>query len=122
MLWMAGGPSQLETWDPHPGTKIGGETQAIDTKIPGVQIADLYPLLAEEIDCLNVIRSLTSKEGDHERGTYLLKTGFRPVPKLTHPAVGAMLVHERAQPQNRNPAVCFAGRFAMAGAGWLSGR
>jgi hypothetical protein len=95
VLWMEGGPSQLETWDPHPGTKIGGETKAIDTKLPGVQIADLYPHLAEEIDCLNIIRSLTSKEGDHERGTYLLKTGFRPVPKLVHPSLGAMLVHER---------------------------
>lgn len=94
VLWMAGGPSQLETWDPHPGTKIGGETGAIDTKLPGVQIADLFPRLAEEIGCLNVIRSLTSKEGDHERGTYLLKTGFRPVPKLVHPSVGAMLAHK----------------------------
>jgi hypothetical protein len=91
---MAGGPSQLETWDPHPGTKIGGDTQAIDTKLSGIQIADMFTRLAEEIDCLNVIRSLTSKEGDHERGTYLVKTGFRPVPKLIHPSVGAMLAHE----------------------------
>jgi hypothetical protein len=94
LLWMAGGPSQLETWDPHPGTKIGGPTRAIDTKLPGVQIADLFPRLAEELDCLNVIRSLVSKEGDHERGTYLVKTGFRPVPKLVHPSVGAMLAHK----------------------------
>ena len=95
VLWMAGGPSQLETWDPHPGTKIGGETKAIGTKLPGVKIADLYPRMAEEIDSLNLIRSLSSKEGDHERGTYLLKTGYRPVPKLIHPSVSAMLVHER---------------------------
>ncbi len=94
VLWMAGGPSQLETWDPHPGTKIGGETGAIDTTIPRLKIADLFPRMAEEIDCLNVIRSLVSKEGDHERGTYLLKTGFRPVPKLVHPALGAMLAHQ----------------------------
>ncbi len=121
VLWMAGGPSQLETWDPHPGTKIGGETKAIDTKIPGVQIADFYPRLAEEIDCLNVIRSLTSKEGDHERGTYLLKTGFRPVPKLIHPAVGAMLVHELPAPQLEIPQYVSLGGSQWPGRGGYLG-
>src|SRR5712691_8126482 len=48
-LWMGGGPSQLETFDPHPGPVIGGETKAVDTKIPGVQIADLLPQTAEQV-------------------------------------------------------------------------
>ncbi len=93
-LWLDGGPSQLETWDPHPGALIGGPTKAIDTKLPGLQIADLYPHVAEEIHHLSVIRSLVSKEGDHERGTYLLKTGFRPEPTLKHPSIGAILARE----------------------------
>ncbi len=94
VLWMGGGPSQLETWDPHPGPKIGGMTGAIPTKIAGLSIADMYPQMAGQIDSLNVIRSIVSKEGDHERGTYFLKTGFRPDPTLTHPALGAILMHE----------------------------
>lgn len=94
IVWLAGGASQLETWDPHPGTKIGGDTKAISTKIPGLEIAELFPRVAEHIHALNVIRSLTSKEGDHERGTYLLKTGYRPDPTLVHPSLGAILAHE----------------------------
>jgi Protein of unknown function (DUF1501) len=93
-LWMAGGPSQLETWDPHPGTTIGGDVGAISTTIKGLRIADLYPRMAEQIHHLSVIRSLASKEGDHERGTYFVKTGYRPDPTLKHPALGAIFAHE----------------------------
>jgi hypothetical protein len=94
VLWLAGGPSQLETWDPHPETKIGGPTRAIDTTVPGLRIASLYPRMAEQIQHLNVIRSLTSKEGDHERGTYLLKTGYRPDPTTVHPSLGAIVAQQ----------------------------
>ena len=94
ILWMGGGPSQLETWDPHPGTKIGGPVQSIPTQVKALAIADLYPQMAEQIHHLNVIRSLVSKEGDHERGTYLVKTGYRPDPTLRHPTLGAILETE----------------------------
>ena len=93
-LWLSGGPSQLETWDAHPDTSAGGPTKAIKTKLPGLQFADHYPQTAEVIDSMSVIRSLVSKEGDHERGTYYLKTGYRPVPALKHPSIGAILTHQ----------------------------
>jgi len=93
-LWLAGGPSQLETWDPHPGTKIGGDAGAAATRIAGVTICDLFPRTAEQIHHLSVIRSLTSKEGDHERGTYFVKTGYRPDPTLKHPSLGAIATRE----------------------------
>ena len=94
VVWLAGGPSQLETWDPHPGTSIGGPTQSISTKIPGIEIASLFPQSAEQIHHLNIIRSLTSKEGDHERGTYMLKTGYRPDPTTFHPSLGAIVTQQ----------------------------
>ncbi len=94
VIWLGGGPSQLETWDPHPGTKIGGPTKSIATKVSGLEIADLYPRMAEQIHELNVIRSLVSKEGDHERGTYMVKTGYRPDPTLIHPSLGAIACRE----------------------------
>jgi hypothetical protein len=93
-IWLEGGPSQLETWDPHPGTKIGGPTKAISTALRDLQIAATFPQLAAEIGSLSVIRSLVSKEGDHERGSYLLKTGYRPDPTLRHPSLGAILVNQ----------------------------
>jgi hypothetical protein len=96
LLWLAGGPSQLETFDPHPGTAIAGDTRAIDTSVRGIQFADGYPLLAEQMDSLAVIRSVVSREGDHERGTYNLKTGYRPDPTVVHPAIGAVVAHELA--------------------------
>ena len=93
-LWMQGGPSQLETWDPHPGTAIGGPTQAIDTSAPGLKIASLLPRMAEVMHRASVIRSLVSKEGDHERGSYHVLTGYRPDPTVVHPSLGSVLAHE----------------------------
>lgn len=94
MLWLQGGPSQLETFDPHPGTRIGGQTTAIDTVLPGVRIGSGLPRVAEVMDRLSVVRSVVSKEGDHERATYNVKTGFRPDPTLVHPSLGAVVCHQ----------------------------
>jgi hypothetical protein len=108
-LWLSGGPSQLETFDPHPGTKIGGPTKAIATSIPGVEIADTLPQIAEQLHHLSVIRSLVSKEGDHDRATYLVKTGFRIDPTLRHPSVGAIVAHALPYEQLEIPPVISLG-------------
>lgn len=94
VLWLGGGPSQLETFDPHPGTRIAGGTPAIATQVPGIQLAAGLPQLAEQMDRIALIRSMTSKEGDHERGTYFLRTGYRPDPSVEHPSIGAICCHE----------------------------
>jgi len=94
LLWLAGGPSQLETFDPKPGTKIAGGTTAIDTALRGVQLAAGYPRLAEQMRHVSLVRSLVSKEGDHERGTYVVKTGYRPEPTVVHPSIGAICCHQ----------------------------
>jgi hypothetical protein len=103
VLWLDGGPSQLETWDPHPGSSIGGPTRAIKTSLPGVNIAEHYQRLAEQLHQLSVIRSLVSKEGDHERASYLMKTGYPPDPTLQHPAVGAIVSRESPNPRLEVP-------------------
>src|SRR5260221_7268192 len=94
VLWMQGGPSQLETFDPHLGTRIAGGTGEINTAIKGVQLAPGLERLAEEMNSISLIRSMVSKEGDHERGTYTMKTGFRPDPTVVHPSIGAICCHE----------------------------
>lgn len=94
ILWMQGGPSQLETFDPHPESTNSGGTKAIDTAAKGIQIAEGLPRLAEQMDSVALVRSMISKEGDHERGTITLKTGFRPDPTVVHPSIGAILCHE----------------------------
>ncbi|MBV9125586.1 MAG: DUF1501 domain-containing protein [Planctomycetes bacterium] len=94
LLWLAGGPSQLETFDPHPGTMIAGGTQAIATAVPGVQLARGFEGLAERLKDVALVRSMVSKEADHARGTYLVKTGYRPDPTIVHPSIGAICCHE----------------------------
>ncbi|WP_438811114.1 DUF1501 domain-containing protein [Rhodopirellula halodulae] len=93
LLWLEGGPSQLETFDPHAGTKYGGDVGAIDTSLKGVQLADTMPRLAEQMHLCSLVRSVVGKEGDHERAIYAMKTGFRPDPTLEHPSIGSILCH-----------------------------
>jgi hypothetical protein len=94
ILWMQGGPSQLETFDPHEGSKIGGETKAIDTSAKGIRIANTLPRTSEVMHHATLIRSMVSREGDHERATYNMKTGWRPDPTLAHPTIGAVICHQ----------------------------
>jgi Protein of unknown function (DUF1501) len=94
LLWLEGGPSQLETFDPHPNTQIAGGTKAISTAVAGIQLARGFEQLAREMRSVALVRSMVSKEGDHERGTYLMKTGYRPDPTVEHPSIGAICCHE----------------------------
>lgn len=93
VLWMGGGPSQLETFDPKPGRAIAAGTKARDTSVPGVQLAEGLQRVADQMEHIALIRSVVSKEGDHERGAYTLKTGYRPDPTVVHPSLGAILCH-----------------------------
>ncbi|MFI5461073.1 MAG: DUF1501 domain-containing protein [Isosphaerales bacterium] len=94
LLWLGGGPSQLETFDPHPGSKIAGGTKAIATAARGVELAHGFEQLAGQMGSVSLIRSMISKEGDHERGTYMMKRGYRPDPTVEHPSIGAVCCHE----------------------------
>jgi hypothetical protein len=94
LLWMNGGPSHIDTFDPKPGTKTGGEFKAIDTRLKGVKFAEHLPTVAEQADKLAVIRSMTTKEGNHDRAGYLMHTGYAPSTTLQHPSLGAWVSHE----------------------------
>jgi hypothetical protein len=93
LVWLGGGPSQLETWDPKPGQKNGGPTQAIATA-GDFQIAEQFPQIAKECGDAALVRSLNSPEGDHGRASYLLHTGYRQVGALTYPALGSIASSE----------------------------
>ncbi len=94
LLWLQGGPSQLETFDPHPGKKIAGGTKSIETASAGVQLAAGFEQLADQMQHVSLVRSIVSKEGDHERATYNVKTGYRPDPTVVHPSIGAVVCHQ----------------------------
>jgi Protein of unknown function (DUF1501) len=119
-LWMGGGMSQLETWDPHPGSESGGQVGAIETSAPGIRISDLLPQVAEQMRSCLLIRSLSSKEGDHDRGTTFVKTGYRPEPTLKYPALGAIAAHELPDSSIEIPMhVSLAGDRQFAKGGYL---
>ncbi len=94
VLYLQGGPSQIETFDPHPGDRIAAGSRARNTAVKGIQINENYEQLADQMQDIALVRSVMSKEGDHERATYNMKTGFRPDPTLVHPSLGAIMVHQ----------------------------
>lgn len=94
LLWLQGGPSQLETFDPHPNSKIGGSTVAIKSSARDLLLANTLEQTAEVMHLATLVRSMVSKEGDHERATYNMKTGWRPDPTLVHPSIGSILCHQ----------------------------
>jgi hypothetical protein len=94
LLWMTGGPSQIDTFDPKPGHENGGETKAIDTSVSGIQISENLPKLAQQMQHVAVVRSMTSKEGDHGRATYLLRTGYLPQGPIHYPTLGSLFGKE----------------------------
>ncbi len=94
VLWLQGAPSQLESFDPHPGTNIAAGSQAIGTSVRGIQLGEGLVQVADLMDDLAIVRNVVSREGDHERATYNVKTGFRPDPTLVHPAIGAVVCHQ----------------------------
>lgn len=97
-LWMDGGPSQIDTFDPHPGKLIGGDVAAIDTTVRKIKLAETMPNLAQQMESVALLRNMVSREGDHERAQYNIRTGFRPDPSLLHPAIGAVICHQMPQP------------------------
>jgi hypothetical protein len=89
VLFMHGGASQIDTFDPKPGRPTAGEFATIETSLSGLTISEHLPGLAARMHQLTLIRSLTAKEGNHERARYLMHTGFSPQGGVVHPGFGA---------------------------------
>jgi uncharacterized protein (DUF1501 family) len=93
MLWMGGGPPTIDLWDMKPGATTAGEFTPIGTTGEG-QINELLPLVAKQMKHLSIVRSMSTREADHTRGTYYLHTGFVPNPSVVHPGYGSVVAHE----------------------------
>jgi hypothetical protein len=87
---MHGGLSQLESWDPKPGTKTGGPFRAIPTSVPGIHLSELLPLTARQMHHLCLVRGVNTSEDDHGKGAYLMLTGRRQTPAADFPQIGAV--------------------------------
>ncbi len=93
LLWMGGGPSTMDIWDLKPGAATGGPFKQISTT-GDMQICEHMPLTAKQMKHLSIVRSMSTREADHTRGSYYLHTGYVPNPNVQHPSYGAVLSHE----------------------------
>lgn len=91
LLWMSGGPTQTDTFDMKPNHENGGEFQEVQTSAPGLRFSEHLPKLGAMADKLAVLRGLSTKEGDHGRGSYLMRTGQTPMGPIQYPCIGASL-------------------------------
>ena len=103
LLWLAGGASQLETWDPKPGRRTGGPYSKIKTSVPGIEISELLPKMSSRLGETAIIRSLNTKIADHGQGYTLMDTGRIPEPGVRFPHLGAIIAHELGQIDSRVP-------------------
>jgi len=110
LLWMDGGPSPFETFNPKIGSKNQGPAKAIKTKLPGVEFAEYWPQMAQMADKIALIRSMESNEADHFRAIKLVRTGYPINPTLAYPTWGSVVAHERYDEQFALPAFVRVGK------------
>src|SRR5215467_8422203 len=103
LLWMNGGPSQMDTFDLKPGHANGGPFKEIQTSIPGLRISEHLPRLAKNMEQVALIRSMSTKEADHGRASYLLRTGRVPGGPVQYPTLGSVLSKELGRPDAELP-------------------
>lgn len=99
MLWMGGGPSTIDIWDLKPGAPTGGPFKPISTS-GDVQISEHMPLMAKQMKHMAIIRSMSTREADHNRGRYYMHTGYVPNPNIEHPGYGSVISHELFHPES----------------------
>ncbi len=122
VLWMSGGPTQTDTWDLKVGHKNGGPSKETATAVPGLRFSEHLKKLAESAKELGIIRSMTTKEGEHQRATQLLHTGQLPSEVVAYPALGSMMSKELGDPEHDLPGyvtVSPGGIMNGIGAGFL---
>jgi hypothetical protein len=103
LLWMAGGPSQMDTFDLKPGHANGGPYKEIATSVPGIKISEHLPKLAKHTKDMVLVRSMSTKEADHGRATYYLRTGRVPGGPVQYPPLGSFVSKELERPDAELP-------------------
>ncbi len=101
LLWLNGGPSHVDTWDP----KANSSFDPISTNVPGIQVSELLPLMAQQMDKISIIRSMHTEENNHGLAHHYAMTGHRPNPAMNFPSLGSMVSRELPQQRGMPPYV-----------------
>ncbi len=122
LLWMSGGPSQLETLDPKPGHENGGPTKSIRTSVEGIHLSENLPMVAGQMKDMALLRTMRTTEGDHGRATQLMQTGYRPMGgAMEYPVLGSLVSHRLLEANSQLPGyISISGpRFSRLTSGFL---
>ena len=121
LIWLDGGPSHLETFDPKPEapSEVRGPFGSIETALPGVRVSEVMPGIARQLDRMAVLRSVTSPLGEHNLGSHYLLTGYQPSPALKYPGMGSVVARLRGGSGLLPPYVAVPYANAAAGPGYL---
>jgi hypothetical protein len=92
-LFMVGGMSHLDTFDPKPGTEVQGPTGVISSCVDGIQVSEHMARTAQQMDKIALVRSMSSKQGAHDRGQYFMRTNYAPIATTQHPGMGAWVAN-----------------------------
>ncbi|HZU38069.1 MAG TPA: DUF1501 domain-containing protein, partial [Gemmataceae bacterium] len=95
LLWMDGGPSHKDTFDPKPDSDGAGEFKPISTAVPGIQISELFPKFAQHMKDAALLRGMSTSEGAHGRARYYMHTGYKEGQGgIVHPSIGSLVSSE----------------------------
>jgi hypothetical protein len=121
LVWLDGGPSHLETFDPKPDApaEVRGPYRPIATSVPGLRIGEHFGRLAREMDKVCVIRSMTSELGEHNFGRHYLLTGYKPSPVLEYPSYGSVVARSRDRPSDLPSYVAVPDATSQGGPGYF---
>jgi uncharacterized protein (DUF1501 family) len=117
LLWLAGGPATIDMWDLKVGHANGGPFKEIETAAKGVKISEHFPKIAKQMKDVAIVRSMGTKEGDHQRATLVSHTGYTPVGAIQFPAIGSLVSHELSDPEADLPGFVSIGGGVRAGIG-----
>jgi hypothetical protein len=122
LLWMDGGPSHIDTFDPKPESKTGGPYKPIPTSVPGIQISELFPQFAQQMHHAAILRGMSTGEGAHGRAKYNLHTGYREGQGgVVYPSLGSIVAKELGREDFPLPSFVSIGNRSY-GAGFLGTR
>jgi hypothetical protein len=123
-IWLAGGPSHIDTFDPKPNAESGirGEFKPISTSISDVSISELFPEIARSLEHMCLVRSMTTPEADHEGAAHHMMTGYRPTPAMLYPSHGTVYskLEESSQRGTLPPYVAIPEAPPFATSGYLT--
>lgn len=93
LVWLGGGAPTIDMWDLKPESKNGGEFKPVSTA-GDLQISEHLPKIAQQMGSLSVVRSMSTREADHDRGTYYMHTSYVPNATVVHPTFGSVVSYE----------------------------